>query len=222
MTVIQEGLPTNGDHVNVKDLHPEFKARLKMLFNLWNGDPIQIRSGARSYAHQKALYDAYVARGRTHPVVANPDVGYGSKHQVRPVSYVHGNLEPMQAAYAVDLMWTTGYPTPEEQKRLAKVAATVGLLANVASEWWHFIAAYDWTIPVEADPVTREEYDELVAEVRRIDRVNRESRAKQAKHIHGLQTRVTELETVLDLSNSVDQSARLYALELWQQAIRDA
>ncbi|NNE47546.1 MAG: hypothetical protein HKN37_12905 [Rhodothermales bacterium] len=140
--MIQEGLPTNGSHVNVAELHPELKARLRKLFEIWQGDPIQIRSGARTYEHQKQLWDAYVARGKTHPVVANPDLGLGSKHQVRPAWYQHGNLPQMEAAYAVDLMWTTGLPSRLEQVSLHEHAHEVGLMANVPSEWWHLVPTH--------------------------------------------------------------------------------
>ena len=100
-----------------------------------------VYSGARTHAHQLKLYRAYLARGKRHPIVANPDRGFGSKHQVRPAArYKHGNLpNAIDAAFAVDLQWADLHkPNADERAKLKDLAASMGMLATVSSEWWHF------------------------------------------------------------------------------------
>jgi len=142
--VVEFGLRKWSPSVNLRDLHPETRERCRDLFDLTDESGLSplviVNSGARSYAHQKRLYRAYVARGYTHPVVANPDAGLGSKHQVRPASYKHGNLpNRIDAAYAVDLKFADGhFPSAAEREILTGLAKKVGMRKSVPTEWWHF------------------------------------------------------------------------------------
>ena len=177
-TVWQDGIPTNGAHVNVADLHPELRHRIRE-FCVKSGLPVQIRSGARTHAHQLRLYKAFVARGRSHPLVANPNYLHpttkqrGSAHMVqRPFEYRHGNLPNDKPwAYAVDVMWISGYPTRSEQQEMHRRAQGFGLYANVPSEWWHLVATRNDELQASEDDMTdkldefRRELDELTEEM---------------------------------------------------------
>ena len=138
------GIRKNRDGNNLRDLHVELRERVRRLFALAESaglGELMVYSGARTYAHQLSLYKAYLARNRSHPIVANPDRGFGSKHQVRPAArYKHGNLPARRdAAFAVDIQWTDRRrPTKHERAELKRLAGVVGLVATVASEWWHF------------------------------------------------------------------------------------
>lgn len=152
MTVVEFGIRKSRSGNNLIDLHVELRDRIRRLFALAEteglGD-LMVYSGARTYAHQKRLYQAFIARGRTHPLVANPDRGFGSKHQTRPSSrYRHGNLPNRRtAAFAADFQWTSfKRPTAEDQQRLKDLAGRVGLEATVRSEWWHFEPTKDHTV----------------------------------------------------------------------------
>lgn len=152
VTVLQFGIATAGSHVNVAALHVEFRERIRRFIQS-AGDSrsvgeLHVGSAARTYAHQKRLYDAYLARGRTHPVVANPNYvnpntgRAGSAHQVqRAGRYSHGNLSnKFEAAYAVDLRWpgTGNRPGTIQVASLRSLAWAHHLDASVPSEWWHF------------------------------------------------------------------------------------
>ena len=138
-------IPSAGPHVNTTDLHPELQERVRRLIAN-SAFPLQVRSGARTYAHQKQLYRQYQNRGYAPPVVANPDKVWsngrqGSGHMVQPAgAYQHGNLpNDGNWAYAVDMMFKVGYPTPAQQTQFHQEARNHGLYPNVPGEWWHLV-----------------------------------------------------------------------------------
>jgi hypothetical protein len=130
-------IPTTGNHVNVKDLHPKFKARLEAFFNdpritnLAKGHRVRVSSGVRSYQQQKYLYDGYKSRKRGFNLAANPDrrnsAGFqGSYHMSQPSFEGYG--------YAVDFRQMDKTLSTSE---INAIAAEYGIVKTVSSEWWH-------------------------------------------------------------------------------------
>lgn len=199
MTLMQLGLPTNGSHVNVADLHPELRERLKRLIAA-SSLPIQVRSGARTFSHQYALYTQWVADGRpadrpvANPSYRWPDGRMGSAHQIQPAGgYKHGNLSnDLPWAYAVDLMWKSGYPTFLQQSQLRSEAAMHGLIANVPGEWWHYTPIKTWVKPAPPPP---EEPSPPMAEITQREwRQHKAQNNQDRKRLNQLEARVAKLE----------------------------
>lgn len=158
---VEFGIQKNRTGNNLRDLHVELRVRVRALFALAAAEglgELMVYSAARTYEHQKQLFDDYEDRGRTHPIVANPDLGFGSKHQTRPANrYKHGNLPANRtAAYAVDIQWVDlRVPTAQERDTLRELAQRCGLAKTVPTEFWHFepsknfpvsaVAGYGWT-----------------------------------------------------------------------------
>ncbi|MBT8213339.1 MAG: hypothetical protein KJN71_09350 [Acidimicrobiia bacterium] len=197
--MIQFGLPTNGSHVNVADLHPELRDRLRV-WSLDSDLPWKIRSGARTFSHQLSLYRNWVADGRpSHRPVANPsyrwpDGRMGSGHQIQPAGgYRHGNLPNDRPwAYAVDLMWRSGSPTAQEKAQLQAEGLLYGLDANVPGEWWHFTPVKIWSAP---DPDPEPPTGPPMAEITQREWSRFKKTVNQSKHrINQLESRVEALE----------------------------
>lgn len=156
MAVSEFGILKNREGNNLRSLHVELRERVRRLFALAESTglgELMVYSAARTHAHQTQLYKAYLARGRKHPVVANPDrknsrTGrVGSAHMVQP-SYKHGNLPNRRpAAFAVDIQWRDRRrPSSAERDKLKELAASVGLVATVSTEWWHFEPALNFEV----------------------------------------------------------------------------
>ena len=126
-------IPTTSNRVNVKDLHPKFKARLEAFF----ADPrikgnVSVVSGVRTYQQQKYLYDGYKSRKPGFNLAANPDrinrAGFqGSYHMSQPKFDGYG--------YAVDFRIIKKGAISTTQ--VNKIAEEYGIRKTVASEWWH-------------------------------------------------------------------------------------
>jgi hypothetical protein len=126
-------IPTTSNRVNVKDLHPKFKARLEAFF----ADPringnVSVVSGVRTYQQQKYLYDGYKSRKPGFNLAANPDrvtsAGFqGSYHMSQPKFDGYG--------YAVDFRIIRKGSISTTQ--VNKIAAEYGIVKTVPSEWWH-------------------------------------------------------------------------------------
>ncbi len=126
-------IPTVSSRVNVKDLHPKFKARLEAFF----ADPrikgkVSVVSGVRTYQQQKYLYDGYKSRKPGFNLAANPDrvtsAGFqGSYHMSQPKFDGYG--------YAVDFRIIKKGAISTTQ--VNKIAAEYGIVKTVPSEWWH-------------------------------------------------------------------------------------
>jgi hypothetical protein len=126
-------IPTVSSRVNVKDLHPKFKARLEAFF----ADPrikgkVSVVSGVRTYQQQKYLYDGYKSRKPGFNLAANPDrvtsAGFqGSYHMSQPKFDGYG--------YAVDFRIVKKGSISTTQ--VNKIAAEYGIVKTVPSEWWH-------------------------------------------------------------------------------------
>ena len=140
-------IPTAGNWVRLKELHPRMKYRLEKFFL----DPrikgkVVVSSGVRTYAQQKDLYRRYKA-GTFPNLVANPDRKFGggfqgSWHMQQP-SHPEGAY-----GFAVDFRIIGKIST----SNVNKVAKEYGLERTVPSEWWHHQAygyrydtqKYDW------------------------------------------------------------------------------
>ena len=143
------GLELKTEFVNVENLHPELRARVRLAQadeRLQDGMSTRLSSGARTYSQQKALYALY--RAGKGNLAANPDgvssSGLsGSRHQVQSAnSYKHGNLpNSVGWAYAIDIGFWKGSPSLAEQKLLREVLGDYGLYAPIIDkgEWWHFV-----------------------------------------------------------------------------------
>ena len=143
------GIEVKSDNVNVEDLHPEFRARIRLAQNddrLSGNLSTRLSSGARTYNQQKWLYQQY--RKGLGNLAANPDrissSGVrGSFHMVQPENgYKHGNLLNVNPwAYAMDIGFWKGSPTLSEQIILREVLGDYGLYAPIVDkgEWWHFV-----------------------------------------------------------------------------------
>jgi len=126
-------IPTVSSRVNIKDLHPKFKARLEAFF----ADPrikgkVSVVSGVRTYQQQKYLYDGYKSRKPGFNLAANPDrvtsAGFqGSYHMSQPKFDGYG--------YAVDFRIIKKGAISTTQ--VNKIAAEYGIVKTVPSEWWH-------------------------------------------------------------------------------------
>ena len=126
-------IPTVSSRVNVKDLHPKFRARLEAFF----ADPrikgnVSVVSGVRTYQQQKYLYDGYKSRKPGFNLAANPDrvtsAGFqGSYHMSQPKFDGYG--------YAVDFRIIKKGAISTTQ--VNKIAEEYGIRKTVASEWWH-------------------------------------------------------------------------------------
>ena len=140
-------IPTAGNWVRIKELHPKMKYRLGKCF----ADPrirgkVVVSSGVRTYAQQKDLYRRYKA-GTFPNLVANPDRKFGggfqgSWHMQQP------NHPEGAYGFAVDFRIIGSITTGT----INKVAKEYGLVKTVPSEWWHHQAygyrhdtkKYDW------------------------------------------------------------------------------
>jgi len=121
--------------VNADLLHPIFRRRLDALAaDPRTGGRLSIYSGVRTYAHQKQLYDDYVA-GRRDDVAANPDRVLGERTYFGLTGIVFGSMHMAQErlggwGYAADL---AGYDAGTEA-----IAREYGLIRTVPSEMWHY------------------------------------------------------------------------------------
>ncbi len=128
--------------VNVELLHPILRRRLDAL----HADPrtrgrLSIYSGVRTYAHQKRLYDDWVA-GRRKDVAANPERVIGDRTFFGVSGIAQGSWHMAQPrlggwGYAADL---AGYDAGTEA-----IAREYGLLRTVPSEQWHYQPDYSST-----------------------------------------------------------------------------
>ena len=125
------GIAVTSQSVDLSLLHPRFKKRLENLFN--DGrvkGHIAVRSGCRSYAEQKRLYDKY--RKGFGNLAANPD-------WLRPDGFFRGSFhqeQPDGYSYAVDINLTKfGGPSKAD---VTRVADKYGIKPTVKGEWWHF------------------------------------------------------------------------------------
>lgn len=139
MVVSIDGIAVAHSSINVADLHPELRRRVRRVVNSKRlGGLIRVSSGARTYAQQAHLYRT-LPRGRAaNPNYYNTATGRrGSKHQVQSRSYkVGGGFESGPYAYAVDV----GFYGPPQWSRLRNVAETKGLHLTVFRPYepWHF------------------------------------------------------------------------------------
>ena len=125
------GIAVTSQSVDLSLLHPRFKKRLENLFNDARVKGyIAVRSGCRSYAEQKRLYDKY--RKGAGNLAANPD-------WLRPDGFFRGSFhqeQPDGYSYAVDINLTKfGGPAKAD---VTRVAAHYGIKPTVRGEWWHF------------------------------------------------------------------------------------
>ena len=125
------GIAITSQSVDLSLLHPRFMERLENLFNDARvKDYIAVRSGCRSYAEQKRLYDKY--RRGSGNLAANPD-------WLRPDGFFRGSFhqeQPDGYSYAVDINLTKfGGPSKED---VTNVASKYGIRPTVRGEWWHF------------------------------------------------------------------------------------
>ena len=125
------GIAVTSQSVDLSLLHPRFKERLENLFNDARvKGHIAVRSGCRSYAEQKRLYDKY--RRGSGNLAANPD-------WLRPDGFFRGSFhqeQPDGYSYAVDINLTKfGGPSKAD---VTRVAANYGIKPTVRGEWWHF------------------------------------------------------------------------------------
>ncbi len=146
--IIRFGIPVKRETVNLIDVHPEMRARLRRVV----GDVritgrIRVSSGARTWDSQNYLYGLYSSgRGNlaAHPgpkpgeFTPQPGKRYGSAHQIQHAGgYKVGGLDNTDPwAYAVDI----GFYKNANTKLLMDVCNTHGLTDNVPSEWWHYVA----------------------------------------------------------------------------------
>ena len=125
------GIAITSQSVDLSLLHPRFNKRLENLFNDGRVKGyIAVRSGCRSYAEQKRLYDKY--RKGAGNLAANPD-------WLRPDGFFRGSFhqeQPDGYSYAVDINLTKfGGPSKAD---VTRVAANYGIKPTVRGEWWHF------------------------------------------------------------------------------------
>ena len=125
------GIAVTSQSVDLSLLHPRFKERLENLFNDARvKGHIAVRSGCRSYAEQKRLYDKY--RRGSGNLAANPD-------WLRPDGFFRGSFhqeQPDGYSYAVDINLTKfGGPSKAD---VTRVAGKYGIKPTVKGEWWHF------------------------------------------------------------------------------------
>ena len=125
------GIAVTSQSVDLSLLHPRFKERLENLFNDARvKGHIAVRSGCRSYAEQKRLYDKY--RKGSGNLAANPD-------WLRPDGFFRGSFhqeQPDGYSYAVDINLTRfGGPSKAD---VTRVAGKYGIKPTVKGEWWHF------------------------------------------------------------------------------------
>lgn len=152
-----EGIPVKHTGVNIADLHPELKSRLRAA--LYRPELLtagaRVSSGARTYAEQRYLYDGYQARRKGFNLAANPDQvnsdgSIGSRHQVQRQRYVPGYFTtpierlhlraatpPAGAAWAADVGFYRG-ATRKRIDALEHAMVAEGLMSPISSEWWHF------------------------------------------------------------------------------------
>lgn len=121
------------------NLDPELARRLGKLLDNFGGR-VMIESGYRSRAQQQALYDQWIASGKTNPPsVAVPGT---SKHERDP-------------AEAADLHRTdTGLTWGE----VHYTAHGYGLRFPIAREDWHAELDPEWVAPPEDSDMTKEEF----------------------------------------------------------------
>ena len=131
-------IPTAGNWVRIKEIHPKMKYRLEKFF----ADPrikgkVVVSSGVRTYAPQKDLYRRYNA-GTFPNLVANPDRKFGGGFQG---SWHMQQPHHPEGAYgfAVDFRVVGSITTGT----INKVAREYGLWKTVPSEWWHHQAYGD-------------------------------------------------------------------------------
>jgi hypothetical protein len=129
-------IPTSGNHVRLKEIHPAMKERLSAFFadKRIKGKVI-VSSGCRTYASQSDLYRRY--RAGTFPnVVANPDRRHGPGLKFKGSFHMEQPDAPAGLkgyAFAVDFRIVGKISTTE----VNKIAAEYGLKKTVPSEWWH-------------------------------------------------------------------------------------
>ena len=139
--IVKLGIPVKRESVNLIDVHPEIRARLRRAFaDVRIAGRVRVSSGARTYKQQAYLYSLY--RSGRGNLAANPDRvsggRKGSAHQVQDAGdYKVGDLDNTDPwAYAVDV----GFYSNANTKALMDTLNTYGLTDNVPSEWWHYVA----------------------------------------------------------------------------------
>lgn len=129
---VQFGVPcqNSSSGPNIKGLHPEFRHRLWKALNDDRLSGSAVYSGLRTIEHQRRLYDAYLRRGRTHPVVAPPG---RSLHNERPVGFDWGNLVfEVQWGIAADISFAGRPPSVVDP-----IMESYGM-HRIRSEPWHW------------------------------------------------------------------------------------
>ena len=126
-------IPTTSKWVQLDLLHPRFKKRLEAFFaDARIKGKVAVRSGCRSYAQQKRLYDGYRAGKKGFNLAANPD-------WKRPGGFFVGSLHQEQKdgfCYAVDFRNLA--PKNISNDQINKIAAEYGIVATIKDkEWWH-------------------------------------------------------------------------------------
>ena len=139
--LVRHGVQVKRVGVNMIDVHPEIRARLRAGFaDLRLQGRVRVSSGARTYDQQRGLYALY--RAGKGNLAADPARRWGngrvgSAHQVQPAGgYSVAGLDNSDPwAYAVDV----GFYGTVNTAALATVLGEHGLYPNVKGEWWHFV-----------------------------------------------------------------------------------